>query len=558
MQAGNATQGMQMAEAIGKTGVVLGNLREKYIEISDTRNLIEAENVMRAKTQEFNNWRSDPANADESKWLTKWQEVQGETQKHIDGLEMTEGARLNLTRSFGRWSDGQTISVQGDAFKQGVKRTGAALQLRAQQAEEAGDDGQVSSTYDQAAKLNVMTPEEAELAKYNSLKRSKATRVGKFDAMLDADMSAPSVEWDAIRETVRNNPDLTDSEKKIKLANIDSTHVRRSEMDDIQAATLTNPAEARKRLQSGEWSHIPDGDRQAAIVRTKEIQAAGANDAFRKTLTQIELGQVKLDETFDSPETQDLTPIMRDILKVKNEEFHSKEKKAIRVALQNSPAIYENAVGVIAKYDPAKDEGGLQKAQIGAALELDFSGTHLEELKKRLDERGSTQPGQIDANPALAWLQNMVEAGGLGDYKVPLTIDGAPVMSEPKKIGTATATGQTFLGIDWLNPDDSKDVMTKPKPVTSIDPMKQAQAAAKQATIRKALESEVKANKWKTNDEVLNRAIQLYHQHGGKTPADVPQPTEGFEYLVPGQAGYDAAKADMERAMKAFNYKPSK
>jgi hypothetical protein len=290
----------------------------------------------------------------------------------------------------------------------------------------------------------------------------------------------------------------------------------------------------------------------------KETWAREGVKAFSDARDMIHLGKLNSGAQFDGEEFSMLTPIMRDILKVKNEEFHSKEKKAIRVALQNSPAIYENAVGVIAKYDPAKDKGGLQKAQIGAALELDFSGNYLEELKKRLDERGPTQPGQIDAAPALALIQEWTEGGGLGNYKVPLTQGGVPVMSEPKKIGTATAIGQTFLGIDWLNPDDSKDVMSEPKPVTSIDPMKQAQAAAKQATIRKTLEAEVKANKFKSNDEVLMRATELFQQHGGKAPAVMPQQTEGFEYLVPGQAGYDAAKAEMERAMKAINYKPAK
>lgn len=546
---------MQRAEAIGQAGQMLVGLMDKYNQVVDTRNLVEAETAMRKTKQDFNQWRLDPANADESKWLPEWEKRQSELQRTFDGLKLSERARLGLSRSFGQWSDNYTISLQGDAFKQGVKRTGAALQLRIEQGEGSGDDGQIESSYGAAVKTGVMLPEDAELAKFHSLKRAKATRVGTFQNGLEAMMSGPTPDWQAVREAVKGNEDLSDSERRNLMARIESTNVQRAQKDEIQALTIQNPAEAVKKLQSGEFDQIMPGDRQAAIVNAKATQAAMATDAFRDIRTRIDLGQVKPGDEFSGPGMESLTPLMRDVLKAENAAYHDKAAKQTRIALQNSPAIYESAVGVISKYDPAEDEGGLRKAEIGAALEANFSGTYLEELKKRLDDRGQSQPGQIDAAPALALIQEWTEGGGLGEYKKPLTQDGAVVMTEPKKIGVTATTPRSFLGIDMLWPDaGGEEVKSTPKPVAEVDPVAQAKAAAKQAAIRKAIEAEVKAGKFKSNNEVLNRVVELFQQHGGKAPAiTAPAATPASLLLPP-----PPSAAEMEKALSILNYKPAK
>jgi hypothetical protein len=552
----NANRTAQIGQAIGQAGETLVGLQAKYAEFVDARSMIAAENVMRQTTNDFNAWRLDPQNADEGAWLPKWQEMQAAAQKQIDGLKMTEGARLNTTRSWGRWSDAQTISVQGDVFKQGVQRAKDAIDLRVMQATKEGDDERIRSSYQHAATLGVMTPERAALEEYEALQKSKQVRVSRFNESLDTMMSGPTVDWKAVRESVSGNADLSAEEKKNLMARIESTNLVRAQKDEVQALTLTNPAEARRKLEAGEFDQLSPGDRQALIVQTKQVQSAGASEAFRDIKTRIALGQVGKNEAFEGPgEMQDLTPLMRDILKAENAAHHDDKAKATRIALQNSPAIYESAVGVISKYDPAEDEGGLRRAEIGAALEANFSGPYLEELNKRLDERGQKPPGEIDAAPALALIQEWTEGGGLGEFKKPLMQDGAAVMTEPKKIGVTAKTPRSFLGIDYLWPDaGGEEVKSTPKPVTEVDPVAQAKAAAKQAAVRKALEAEVKAGKFKTNDEVLNRAVELFQQHGGKAPAITPPATTGASLLLPPPP----SSADLEKAMRILNFKPAK
>lgn len=212
-QAVNTRADQQRVQAIQQAGGAVVGLLDRYNELTDTRNLVEAENEMRKATQDFNAWRLDPTNADESQWLPKWEETQAAVQKKFDGLKLSDRARLGLSRSFGQWSDGQTISLQGDVFKQGARRTSEALQLRVKQAVDSGDDALVSSSFDQMSKLGVMLRQEAENAKYDALKRSKATRVGMFQTELDTMLKDSASTFDDVRSKVEQNADLTDSEK---------------------------------------------------------------------------------------------------------------------------------------------------------------------------------------------------------------------------------------------------------------------------------------------------------------------------------------------------------
>jgi hypothetical protein len=336
-------QGEQWAQAIGQAGGLVLQLQEKYAELNDTRNLIEAENVMRAKTQEFNTWRRDPANADESKWLPHWQEMQNETQKFVDGLKITDRARLGLTRSFGRWSDGQTISVQGDAFKQNVKRTGAALQLRAQQAEDDGNDGQVSSSYDEMAKLGVTTKEEAELAKYNSLQRSKATRVQQSKTQLDTLLNDPAAKFEDVRSFVEQNPDLTDSEKTNLLVKAEN----RYGINGLEHLIYENPDHGLEAVQN---------DFQRGTITANQLDALDKMARSRKTQIRGEEYSAITDAIKANSKPEQLVPMIDN-----SKQLTAGDKAEIMAALDrpaNDPKVLSTLAKEAAnfKYSPESPE----------------------------------------------------------------------------------------------------------------------------------------------------------------------------------------------------------
>ncbi len=97
-QAVNTRADQQRVQAIQQAGGAVVGLLDRYNELTDTRNLVEAENEMRKATQDFNAWRLDPANADESQWLPKWEETQAAVQKKFDGLKLSDRARLGPSR----------------------------------------------------------------------------------------------------------------------------------------------------------------------------------------------------------------------------------------------------------------------------------------------------------------------------------------------------------------------------------------------------------------------------------------------------------------------------
>ena len=301
----NANRTAQIGQAIGQAGETLVNLQAKYAELVDARSMIAAENVMRQTTQDFNSWRLDPQNADESAWLPKWQEMQSAAQKQIDGLKMTEGARLNTTRSWGRWSDAQTISVQGDVFKQGVQRAKDAIDLRVMQATKEGDDERIRSSYQHAATLGVMTPERAALEEYEALQKSKQVRVSRFNESLDTMLNDPASKPDEVKASIQSNADLTDSEKSSLLMQVEN----RFKDAELEHLIDTNPVHGLESAQNDfargkiTANKLDELTRRADTVKTRERgkQYEGIVDAMKAGTPKDDIAKMLDEGSFLTP-----------------------------------------------------------------------------------------------------------------------------------------------------------------------------------------------------------------------------------------------------------------
>ena len=153
-------QGEQWAKALGQASEAFQVMAKKTAEANDTRQLIEAEGDMRRHAMEFQQFQQ--TTTDQEQWLPEWQKRQTEMQKRMDGMKLTDGARLRLTSSFGRWSDSNAIAIQGEAFKHAVGRSLDAVKLRAAEGAKAGDYGQIDNALSLAVEGS-MTPEQKEL-----------------------------------------------------------------------------------------------------------------------------------------------------------------------------------------------------------------------------------------------------------------------------------------------------------------------------------------------------------------------------------------------------------
>jgi hypothetical protein len=165
------SNGQAWSQALDNVSGTLQTLALKKAEADDSRQLIEAEGEMQRHELEFQQFQQTHVNQDD--WLPKWQERQTEMQKYIDGLKLTDNARLRLTSSFGRWSDGHAIAIQGEAFKQSVGRSLQAIETRAGQAADNRDRAGIDSALSFAVEGS-MTPEQKEAARVRFYKRADA------------------------------------------------------------------------------------------------------------------------------------------------------------------------------------------------------------------------------------------------------------------------------------------------------------------------------------------------------------------------------------------------
>ena len=467
-------------------------------------------------------------------------------QTYIDKLKLTDDARLRLTSSFGRWSDGHAIAIQGEAFKQAVSRSVDAVKLRASEGAREGNYSDIDNAFSLALPGS-MTPEQEALWKSDLYKQADAANKEKLDTQLQIDLDQRKSTQAKAR--VQGAPFLTDLEKQSKIARIDATAAVNEQKDQFQALSLQDPQKALAELQDEKkFALISPGDREAMRVQAESILAGQSSDAWRDIKTRIELGQVKKDETFEA--IKELDPLTREVAKVYNAAYYAKRA-------MNSPSNYEAAVVAI---DNLKDDGsGLARAQAEAGIESQFNGPFAEQLKKRLDDRFSNPSKAEVLKEPLAQLSRWAfDEKRLGEYQKPvLGPDGLPVVTES---GVKTLKEGTSSGFLWWRqwmPGSSGPVPTREvvdrkekaiKRVMQDDPVQRDKIAAQVGTIRMTLEQEVASGKITTPEEAMQRMAELAKvplsaraasevsdrpTMNGSMPSAIRNPRTGANFLLP-------------------------
>ena len=503
-------QGEQWTQAIGQASEAFQIMARKTAEANDTRQLIEAEGEMRRHAMEFQQFQQ--TTTDQEQWLPEWQKRQTELQKRIDGMKLTDDARLRLTSSFGRWSGNKAIAIQGEAFKKSVERSLDAVKLRAAEGAKVGSYGQIDNALSLAAEGS-MTPEQKELERSRLYDIAKNANKDRIKTEIGIDLKNRDVEGAKIR--VSEAAEFTDLERRDMLATIDSTHAVNAQKDEFQALSLQDPQKALADLEDpAKFALVSPGDREAMKVQAENILAGQSSDAWRDIKTRIDLGQVKKGETFDG--IKELDPLTRDVAKLYNASYHDK-------AGMNSTSEYETAIAAI---DNVKDDGsGLARAQVEAAIDARFTGPYAEQLKKRLDAR-FTAPNQSDVlREPLAQLHRWAfDEKRLGEFETPaLGPDGNPIVTEATIKTAVPDTSSGFLwwrqwvpfapvgaptGTSTITEQTTKQV----KPVMQDDPAKRDRIAAQVGAIRVQLEKDLQAGKITTPEEAMQRMAELAKQ----------------------------------------------
>jgi hypothetical protein len=269
-----AGQGAEaFGQALGKVGNVMGELAQKQQQANDTRQLIEAEGEMRKQAMEFQQFQQ--TTTDQERWLPAWQERQAGMQKYMDGLKLTDGARLRLTSSFGQWSDNHAADVQGMAFKQAVGRSVDAVKLRAGEGAAAGDYSQIDASF-KLLQPGSLTPQKEALWKSDLYKQADEVNRKKIDVQNETDIKneGPAA-LPSVRARLEENGHLFDkTERESRLAGADYG----AEVQSIEVIAYDDPRRALElaplKLRGPDRIRVMD----TAKARLNELRSASLKD----------------------------------------------------------------------------------------------------------------------------------------------------------------------------------------------------------------------------------------------------------------------------------------
>ena len=269
-------QGEQWAQALGQTADAFQVMARKTAEANDTRQIIEAERDMQRTELEFQQFQQ--TTTDQDQWLPAWQKRQTELQNRIDGMKLTEGARLRLTSAFNQWSGKKAIAVQGAAFQHAVGRSVDAIKLRAAEGAKAGDYGQIDNALSLAMEGS-MTPEQKEFERARLYEIAKNANREREKMMADTIIKEKGLAGVSEANAIfAESPHWTPEEK----ANMKAGTARAAEVENLAVIANDDPRRALElaptleqagKITAPERIRIMDAaDGRLNAIRTEKIQ----------------------------------------------------------------------------------------------------------------------------------------------------------------------------------------------------------------------------------------------------------------------------------------------
>ena len=487
------TAGPSGGQALVKVGELGTQLAAHMRAADDSRGLLDAAGIQSnyaAKQQLF-----QEQNQDQNTWLPQWQKHQEQMQEELGKLDLSSSARKTLDISTNRWTEGQAITIQGQAAKQSGNR-----------AVQAADNmmGALAKVGDRQGILKVepiipdaVMPPEAKTAFVNR-------------HLQVADDVIRGKEFNSLMQVAKTNPDLI----KAGPESLASAKRAAGTLDERQEYLLHEAAAGQ-------------------IQRNRAVLLKNWSDrtSIGNPPTEAELKSAQYATDLD-----------------KQMIIH----QAMSIP-QNDPAKYEKYTALISNYDPAKDLTGLKRAQIETAMTGDFGGAYLDGLKNLMAEKAKPKdPTKIDEGPALELLNSWTEGGGLGNYKTPvLGTDGKPTFKEKKgEYSFDPEKGFSWFGLAKEGGYSQGENTYEPQFIE--DPVKKSGATSKQSEIRLKLLNEIKAGKFKFTEEVTPRMLQLFQEAGGIAPTPVNPLLPAADWKAAPTAPNDADEG-VQKTLKILN-----
>lgn len=394
-------QGEQWAQALGQASEAFQVMARKTAEANDTRQLIEAEGDMRRHAMEFQQFQQ--TTTDQEQWLPEWQKRQTEMQKRMDSMKLTDGARLRLTSSFGRWSDSNAIAIQGEAFKQAVGRSLDAVKLRAGEGAKAGDYGQIDNALSLAVEGS-MTPEQKELERARLYEIAKNANREREKMMADTIVKEKGFAGVSEANAIfAESPHWTPEEK----ANIKAETARAVEVENLAVIANDDP---RRALELA-----PAFEQAGKITAPERIRIM---DAAEGRLNEVRTEKIQRYSSQIQNGVPDINKLAAQIYDDADLEVSDKEglQSFIKMGPINDPVSYAKLFSEAKGFEKA--EGTPEYAQFVSRVGMALKGPEKESVMATL---GETVKAPKDAstrafNEVFAMGADDLKNGLFGDY----------------------------------------------------------------------------------------------------------------------------------------------
>lgn len=261
-----------MGQALQNVSQNLASMAEKMAKANDARQMIEAEGAMRQALQDQLTFQQQEP--DQEKWLPAWQAKQADLEGKFSKLKLTDGARLALTQSFGRFSSSQGMQIQEQAFAQSQRRAMDAVTLRVEQAKRDRDPQAVADTMRFAATSGVLTPERGAIMEDAARSEIAQLKRGDYQNRLREIELASDVEESQKGEMMMQAADQAFADGLISKAERDLQYqagVETKKWGDFMAAARTDPDMAQIRLEDGEFGTFNEQTKRKAVRAAEAI-----------------------------------------------------------------------------------------------------------------------------------------------------------------------------------------------------------------------------------------------------------------------------------------------
>lgn len=256
-QLSNGQEGQAWGQALQNVGGVLEKFAEERRKANDATTMIELEGKMRAITSAQMQFQND--NPDQELWGKNWDELTKSFEENdLKKARLSSDARIAMSSTFGRFSQGQALSIQEAANGQASRRLRLGVENITLQAVQAGRPADVESIRP-IARAGGMLPEEID----NIVLKGKEAATNQFQQNLARDYRALrndailKNEWQdvaALDEEAAKAGVIQAGEKEA----LDSEVLRGQLSYDIMQVAARDPKQA---LQLARDSNLPDRDK---------------------------------------------------------------------------------------------------------------------------------------------------------------------------------------------------------------------------------------------------------------------------------------------------------